>query len=164
MVILKQLIDRILKFTSLIGRFILIALMVTILFDVIGRRFMNTGSVALQELEWHFHGALFLLCLGFNYIENAHVRVDLFREKFSVKTNRAIEVIGCLCLLLPYCGVVIYFGIDFTIKSYLANEMSATSDGLSYRWIIKSFLPVGFLLLGLSGISILLNKREGSND
>lgn len=164
MVILKQIIDRILKTTSLIGRFVLIALMVTIIFDVIGRRFMNTGSVGLQELEWHFHGILFLLCLGFNYIEDAHVRVDLFREKFSEKTNRMIEVLGCLFMLLPYCAVVICFGIDFTVKSYMAGEMSATSDGLSYRWIIKSFLPIGFLLLGLSAISILLKKPENSND
>ncbi|MCC3860791.1 TRAP transporter small permease subunit [Pseudemcibacter aquimaris] len=142
----------------------LIALMITIIFDVIGRRFMNTGSVALQELEWHFHGALFLLCLGFNYIQDAHVRVDLFRENFSYKTNRLIEICGCLLFLIPYSGVVIYFGIDFALKSYLAGEMSATSDGLSYRWIIKSFLPLGFLLLGLSGVSILLNRKEVSND
>lgn len=164
MVILKQLIDRILKATSYIGRFVLIALMITIIFDVIGRRFMNTGSVGLQELEWHFHGILFLLCLGFNYIEDAHVRVDLFRENFSDQTNRMIEIIGCLFLLIPYCAVVIYFGIDFTVKSFLAGEMSATSDGLSYRWIIKSFLPIGFLLLGLSGISILLGKQGSLND
>jgi TRAP-type mannitol/chloroaromatic compound transport system permease small subunit len=164
LVILKQLIDRILKATSYIGRFVLIALMITIIFDVIGRRFMNTGSVGLQELEWHFHGILFLLCLGFNYIEDAHVRVDLFRENFSDQTNRMIEIIGCLFLLIPYCAVVIYFGIDFTVKSFLAGEMSATSDGLSYRWIIKSFLPIGFLLLGLSGISILLGKRGSLND
>lgn len=142
----------------------LIALMITIIFDVIGRRFMNTGSVGLQELEWHFHGILFLLCLGLNYLEDAHVRVDLFRENFSNKTNRMIEICGCIFMLLPYCAVVIYFGIDFTIKSYLAGEMSATADGLSYRWITKAFLPIGFLLLGLSAISILLRKPEKSND
>ena len=142
----------------------LIALMITIIFDVIGRRFMNTGSVGLQELEWHFHGILFLLCLGLNYLEDAHVRVDLFRENFSNKTNRMIEICGCIFMLLPYCAAVIYFGIDFTIKSYLAGEMSATADGLSYRWITKAFLPIGFLLLGLSAISILLRKPEKSND
>lgn len=134
--------------------------MVTILFDVIGRRFMNTSSVALQELEWHFHGALFLLCLGFTYIQDAHVRVDLLREKFSDKTNRLIEILGCLFLLLPYCGVVIYFGIDFTLKSYLAGETSATADGLPYRYVIKAFLPVGFFLLGLSAFSVLLRPRD----
>ena len=134
--------------------------MITILFDVIGRRFFNTGSVALQELEWHFHGALFLLCLGFTYFENAHVRVDLLREKFSDQTNRMIEVIGCLVFLIPYCAVVAYFGIDFAVNSFTSNEVSATSDGLSNRWIIKTSLPVGFFLLGLSAIAILLNRGE----
>ncbi|MDG1859251.1 MAG: TRAP transporter small permease subunit [Emcibacteraceae bacterium] len=157
---LKKTIDAILSYTAIIGRVILIALMITIIFDVIGRRFMNTGSVGLQELEWHFHGALFLLCLGFNYTKDAHVRVDLFRERFSDKTNRTIEVIGCLLFLIPYCSVVIYFGVEFSMKAYLAGEMSATADGLPYRWVIKSFLPIGFLLLGLSGISILLGNRD----
>ncbi|MBL4602342.1 MAG: TRAP transporter small permease subunit [Emcibacteraceae bacterium] len=134
--------------------------MMTILFDVIGRRFMNTGSVALQELEWHFHGALFLLCLGFTYMENAHVRVDLLRENFSKKTNRIIEIVGCLFFLLPYCAVVIYFGVEFTLISYNSGEVSATADGLPYRFIIKSLLPIGFFLLGLSAISILISPGE----
>lgn len=121
---------------------------------------MNTSSVALQELEWHFHGALFLLCLGFTYMQDAHVRVDLLRERFSAKTNRLIEILGCLFLLLPYCGVVIYFGIDFTLKSYLSGETSATADGLPYRFIIKSFLPIGFFLLGLSALSVLLKPEK----
>jgi TRAP-type mannitol/chloroaromatic compound transport system permease small subunit len=142
------------------GRFLLIILMLTILFDVISRRFITTGSVAIQELEWHFHGALFLLCLGFTYMEDAHVRVDIFREKFSEKTNRLIEVFGCLFLLIPYCSIVIYFGIDFTLKAYYVNEVSAAADGLSYRWIIKSLLPIGFFLLGLSAISVLLKKEQ----
>jgi len=137
--------------------------MLTILFDVVTRQFITTGSVAIQELEWHFHGALFLLCLGFTYMKDAHVRVDLYRERFSDKTKRLIEVIGCLFLLLPYCGVVIFFGIEFTLKSYLGGEVSAAADGLAYRWIIKSFLPLGFLLLGLSAVSVLLNKSEDEN-
>ena len=163
MVILKRIVDYILKYTAYIGRFFLIALMLTIIIDVVGRRFMNTSSVALQELEWHFHGALFLLCLGFTYMEDAHVRVDLFREKFTDKTNRLIEIFGCLFFLIPYCTVVIYFGIEFTLKSYLANEVSFAAEGLSHRWIIKSFLPLGFLLLGLSAVSVLLNKSEDEN-
>lgn len=141
----------------------MIALMVTIIFDVITRRFLNVGSVAIQELEWHFHGALFLLCLGFTYLKDAHVRVDLFRDKFSIKTNRLIEIIGCLFFLLPYCTVVFYFGIDFVVNAYIAGEMSPNTEGLPYRWIIKSCLPLGFFLLGIAGISILLKPAENGN-
>lgn len=160
--VILKVISHIVKFTSYLGRFMLIALMLTILFDVIGRRFITTGSVALQELEWHFHGALFLLCLGFTYQENAHVRVDLLREKLSAKTNRIIEIVGCLFLLIPYCAVVIYFGIDFTYKSFLANEISSAADGLPFRWIIKSMLPIGFLLLGLSAVPIIFRSKENN--
>ncbi len=136
--------------------------MITIIIDVLGRRFTNTNSIILQELEWHFHGALFLLCLGFTYMKDAHVRVDVIRENLSPYTSHIIEVIGCLFFLLPYCGVVIYFGIEFTLKSYLTGETSAAAEGLPYRFIIKSCLPIGFLLLGISGISILL-KRENKD-
>lgn len=164
MVILRRIVDQILYKTAYIGRFFLLALMITIIVDVIGRRFFKMSSVSLQELEWHFHGALFLLCLGFTYMKDAHVRVDLFRDWFSSKVNRWIEVIGCSLFLLPYCAVVIYFGIDFTIQAYTAGEMSATAEGLPYRWVIKSLLPIGFFLLGLSGIAVLLNPDKDSHD
>ncbi len=160
MAILKRIVDLTVINTVYLGRFFLIALMVTIIFDVITRRFLNVGSVTLQELEWHFHGALFLLCLGFTYLKDAHVRVDLFRDKFSVRTNRLIEIFGCLFFLLPYCAVVIYFGIDFAAIAYSAGEMSANTEGLAFRWIIKACLPLGFLLLGLAGLSILLGPRQ----
>jgi TRAP-type mannitol/chloroaromatic compound transport system permease small subunit len=136
--------------------------MITIIIDVFGRRFINTNSIILQELEWHFHGALFLLSLGFTYMKDAHVRVDVLRENLNPHTNRIIEFIGCLFFLLPYCCVVIYFGVDFTLKSYLTGEISAAAEGLRYRFIIKSCLPIGFLLLGISGVAILL-KRENKD-
>ncbi len=163
MATLKRIASGIVENTVYLGRFFLIALMVTIIFDVIGRRFFNVGSVALQELEWHFHGGLFLLCLGFTYLKDAHVRVDLFRDKFSERTNRLIEIVGCLFFLLPYCTVVIYFGIDFAANSFSAGEMSPNTEGLPYRWIIKTCLPLGFLLLGIAAVSILLSPREADD-
>ena len=36
-------------------------------------------STLLQELEWHFHVCLYTLVLGYGYIYNRHVRVDLVR-------------------------------------------------------------------------------------
>lgn len=164
MAILKKTIDKILIGTSILGRILIIGLMGLIVYEVVARRFGFLGSIAIQELEWHFHGALFLLCLGFTYLKDAHVRVDIFRERFSPKTNRLIEIAGCLLFLLPYCGVVIYFGVEFTLKAYFNSEMSSAAQGLPYRWMIKSLIPIGFFLLGLSGVSILIGsstKKEG---
>ena len=54
--------------------------------------------------------------------------------------------------------MIIYYGIDFVSRSYNLNEVSSALTGLSHRWIIKSFIPLGMLLLFLAGLSILLKN------
>tara|TARA_A100000164_G_scaffold301053_1_gene276137 strand:- start:317 stop:559 length:243 start_codon:yes stop_codon:yes gene_type:complete len=48
--------------------------------------------------------------------------------------------------------------MDFVNRSYNLNEVSSALTGLSHRWIIKSFIPLGMLLLFLAGVSILLRN------
>ena len=141
-----------------IGAWISVPLMIIIVFDVITRRFLVLGSTKLQEGEWHMHGVLFLLCLGFAYLRNAHVRISLVHERFSPTTQRWIEFIGCLIFAMPYCAIVFYFAIDFVERSWAVGEASDSATGLPYRWAIKAFLPAGMLLLGLATIAVLLRK------
>ena len=42
------------------------------------------------------------------------------------------------------------------IDSFVIGEVSASLVGLSHRWIIKCFLPAGFFLLFLAGVSVML--------
>lgn len=59
----------------------MLAMTATICLDVVTRRFgmqiPGLGSTRLQELEWHFHTALFALWIGYGYLRNIHVRVDV---------------------------------------------------------------------------------------
>ena len=112
----------------------------------------------LQEAEWHAHVILFTLLIGYTYIKDAHVRIDLVRERLSERTQWWIELLGCLLFLIPYCVLVVYFSYDFTVRSYINQEISSSATGLTHRWIIKSFLPIGFALLGLAGIAVLFRK------
>ena len=141
-----------------IGAWISVSLMIIIIFDVITRRFLVLGSTKLQEGEWHLHGVLFLLCLGFAYLKNAHVRISLVHERFSPRVQRWIEFVGCLVFALPYCAIVFYFALDFVERSWVVGEASDSATGLPYRWAIKGFLPAGMLLLGLAAIAVLLRK------
>ena len=54
--------------------------------------------------------------------------------------------------------MIIYYGFDFVSRSYNLNEVSSALTGLSHRWIIKSFIPFGMLLLFLAGLSILMKN------
>ncbi|MGD1876990.1 MAG: TRAP transporter small permease subunit [Kiloniellaceae bacterium] len=150
--------DRVIIMIGKIAAWAGLALILVTIFDVVTRRYFNLGSTKLQEAEWHFHTILFALCLGYAYLKDSHVRIDLVRENLSERTQWWIELAGCLLFLLPYCGLIIWFGIDFVERSFATNEVSASATGLSHRWLIKSMIPIGFGLLALSGIAIMLRK------
>lgn len=155
---LSKLLESIVSFVGKIGSWLAIPLIFIIIFDIITRRFFILGSTKLQEMEWHLHTALFLLVIGYAYIKNSHVRIEIVREKYSPLVKSIFETIGILFFLIPYTALVIYFGLDFVSRSYNMNEVSSALTGLSHRWIIKSFIPIGMLLLMFAGFSVLLKN------
>lgn len=155
---ISNFIDRLLAIIAKVAAWAGVVLIGITIFDVITRRFLVLGSTKLQEAEWHAHVILFTLLIGYTYIKDAHVRIDLVRERLSERTQWWIELLGCLLFLIPYCVLVVYFSYDFTLRSFMNQEISSSATGLTHRWIIKTFLPVGFTLLGLAGIAVVFRK------
>jgi TRAP-type mannitol/chloroaromatic compound transport system permease small subunit len=113
-------------------------------------------STLLQELEWHFHVATFALVLGYGYIYNRQVRVDLVREKLSNVKQAWIELIGVSVFMIPFCLIVAWFSVEYAMGAYTVNEQSSSLVGLSHRWAIKSVLVFGLGLAAVAGFAILL--------
>ena len=124
-------------------------------------------STLLQELEWHSHTALFALVLGFGYIWNTHVRVDLVRETLSFRKKAWLEFIGLTVFLVPFTCIIIYYSSMYAYDSWAFNrdpscgwwqcgEISASLVGMSHRWIIKLVLVFGLITALLAGIAVWL--------
>ncbi len=113
-------------------------------------------STLLQEFEWHLHTALFALVLGFGTIYNTHVRVDLVRDHVSFRKKAWIEFLGLSCFMIPYLLLVIYFASSWVLSSYELGEISASTVGLSHRWIIKATLVFGLITATIAGIAVWL--------
>jgi TRAP-type mannitol/chloroaromatic compound transport system permease small subunit len=126
-------------------------------FDVLARK---TGIPApltkLQELEWHFHAALFSLWMGYGYTINAHPRVDSYTENMTLRRKAWFELLGCLLFALPYMALTAYHTLDFVSESYLLSEQSDSTVGLRYRWFIKGVYAAGIWLVVLGIVSVLL--------
>ena len=155
---MSRFLEKIVHFFGKLGSWLALPLIFIIIFDIITRRFFVLGSTKLQEMEWHLHTSLFLLVLGYAYLKDAHVRIEIVREKYSLIIKTILEILGIIIFLIPYTLLVIYFGIDFVKRSFGMNEVSSALTGLSHRWIIKSFIPIGMLLLFLAGTSLLLKN------
>ena len=148
---------RLLEVIALTGGWLLVVMACVTTFDVVARKFgMQLPYTKLQELEWHFHAALFSLWMGYCYTINAHPRVDSFTEQMSHRGRAWVELAGCLLLALPYIALVSYYSLEFVAKSYALNEQSDSTVGLTHRWVIKGVYAAGLWLVVLGIVSVLL--------
>ena len=107
---ISESLEKIVSIFGKIGSWLAIPLISIIIFDIITRRFFVLGSTKLQEMEWHLHTSLFLLVLGYAYLKDAHVRIEIVREKYALK------VIFILQLHLPSQYRYHYYGLPQYMK------------------------------------------------
>lgn len=134
----------------------LFILTAVIIYDVVGRRMFDTGSILLQELEWHLHGAIAVLAFGYAYLKDAHVRIDVFAQRLSGRIRLRIEIAAILLCLVPFMLFLAYHGYWFAERAFVRGEGSTGGLGLPERWIIKSAIPVSAVLAILGGLAVAL--------
>lgn len=160
---MKPIIRSLDRITDVLGYLVasLTVLMVAVVFyNVIMRYLFSVGSVAMQELEWHFFSAAFMLGMSYTLKYDAHVRVDIFYNEMSIKRRALINVFGAFLFIFPVAIVIVLAGFNFFHESYSIGERSGDPGGLPYVWIIKSVIMISFVLLLISALSFLLRNLE----
>ncbi|MBL0707727.1 MAG: TRAP transporter small permease subunit [Sulfurimonas sp.] len=142
-------IDKSIKYLGYFTAFVLCLLVLLVVYDATARYLFSTGSIALQELEWHLFDLVILFSIAYTLRENSHVRVDIFYANFTPKTKIIIDIISSLFFILPFSFLIIYISIDFVHLSFVQNEVSSNPGGLKYRYIVKALLPISFVFLSL---------------
>jgi TRAP-type mannitol/chloroaromatic compound transport system permease small subunit len=133
-----------------------VALIVVITLNVVLRYVFRSGFVALEEMQWHIYSVGFLLGLSYCITMDGHVRIDVMAEHLRPRTRAWIELIGILVLLLPFAIIILIEAVPFVLRSYNLGEVSGSPGGLPGRWVLKSFLVIGFGLVALAALSRLL--------
>ena len=147
---LSQIIDGVvLKLGAVLG-LIWLSLIGVIVVNVISRYLFSEGFIELEELQWHLYATGFLLGLSYALVQDAHVRVDVFRSRWSAQTKAWVEGYGLLLFLLPFVILVLISAGPFVLYAYQTAEVSQAPGGLPWRWVIKAMLPIGFALLLLA--------------
>ncbi|MBK1667730.1 hypothetical protein CKO28_06740 [Rhodovibrio sodomensis] len=150
---LGRAIDRIGQVTA----WLMLALVLLVAGNVLGRYLLGFSSVAAQELEWHLLVPIALLGLAYGIRRGGHVRVDVFYEHFGTRLQAAVDLLTALLTLL-FALVAIQLSIPYVEQAYWIGEGSPDPGGLPHRFIIKGCLPIGFLLLALQGLQMALES------
>ena len=156
--LIQRLSDRIERFSELSGRglaWLVLVLVALVSYDVVMRYFFLSGSIAIQELEWHLFSIIFLLGAAYTLKHDDHVRLDLvYRSRFMSDYRRAwVNLVCSLLFLIPFCVLIIISSWPFVTQAYQFSEGSPDPGGLPLRWILKASIPLGFFLLIIQGVS-----------
>lgn len=133
-----------------------LVLIIVIVIQVLLRYLFSLNFVELEELQWHLYAIVVMFGLSFTMVNHSHVRVDILRVHFSARLQRIIEIFGIIFLMVPFIFIVIDYGYDLAYEAFRVNESSNSPEGLPYRWIIKSVIPVSFIFLLIASISRIL--------
>ena len=148
-----NLLETVVRWISYLSATTLAALILLVVYDALMRYLFQSGSIALQELEWHLFDVVIMLGIAYTLQRAAHVRVDIFYDQYSERLRRIINIIGALFFILPFSLLIIYVSFDFVLISFEQLEASSDPGGLPYRYLVKALLPLAFTLLIVQTLS-----------
>lgn len=153
-------------FIGLITAIAMVLMIVNVFYDVVMRYFFRSGSIGMQEMEWHLFSVIILLGVAYTLKEDGHVRVDLIYDRLTPRKKAMINMVGAILFILPISLLVGISSIDNAVEAFTSMEQSGDPGGLHYRWIVKALIPLSFFLLIITTIGFFiknLNVYKGNH-
>ena len=155
---IERIINRFSDIVGYVAAALMLLMLVNVFYDAIMRYFFRTGSIAMQEMEWHIFAAVFLFGISYALKEEGHVRVDVLYDGFSPKYKAIVNIVGTFIFLIPLALLIINGSIWFVHEAYITGEISGDPGGLAHRYLIKSIIPLSFIFLVISAIGFVLRN------
>ena len=141
-------IDRLSEWVGKIIAWMVPAMIVAILWEVISRYFFRAPTSWAHELSTMLYGAFVFLAGAYTQRFRAHVRSDALYRFFPVRVRRVCDVItGFLAIVFLF--ILLDVSWEFARRSWEAREFSSLSTWAPPIYPFKSmiFLSTFFLLL-----------------
>jgi TRAP-type mannitol/chloroaromatic compound transport system permease small subunit len=158
---MKKLYNTLHAINELTGKAIawLTLMMMLVTFSVVLLRYMfDLGWVAMQESVVYMHATVFMLGAAYTMKHQGHVRVDIFYQRFTVKTRAWVDLIGTLLLLFPVSIFIAWMGWEYVVDAWRVHEGSREAGGLPGVFLLKSLIILMPTLLIVQGLAMLIEQ------
>jgi TRAP-type mannitol/chloroaromatic compound transport system permease small subunit len=100
---------------------------------------------------------MFMLGASYTLKVNEHVRVDIVYALLPFRAQLWLDLVCAVLFMLPATLLLCFLSWPIFYNSWIIGEMSNNAGGL-LRWPIKFFLPFGFFMLTLQGLSEVIKR------
>lgn len=161
--IAANLIDSVNRIAGIIGGLASLALVIVQALVVVMRygfaasSFLSFPTIYYQEWLVFIFSLIFLLGTAFAMLHDRHVRVDIFYRSSSLRDKAWVNLWGVFFLLLPFMLIFLFKAWPEVFNSW-EIQTGSRDGGLSYWYILYSFIVVFLILILLQGLSLVLRS------
>ena len=140
-----RIIDAINETVGSLASWLIIAMVIVILCEVIARYVFNSPT------SWAFGsmrligGAIIVIGWAYAQLHNAHIRVDVFYTHFSARKKALVDILGSILFFFPLLGALTWLVILNTVEKFLLTGQILTFS----FWCSPSSLYGVVIMLGL---------------
>ena len=149
-------IERLSRVFGYIGAWIIAPLIVSMVWEVISRRFFDAPTMWAYEMSYMLMGTSFIFGLAWTLRMRRHVRVDFLYDHVSLKKQSMIDLVGFAFLALPATLLLLIGLWDFLVYAFERDLRSGQSAWNPVVWPFRAGFVIGFVLLLLQIISEIL--------
>lgn len=139
---------------GLFAMYLLLVMMGILTYAMVSNVAFDSPSKWVMEMAQFTMAAYYLLGGGFTFQDGAHVRMDVFRERWSPRTQHIVDSVTDLILIF-YVGVLLHGAVSSSLYALEYKQRNFTAWGPPMA-PIKIIMTVGILLMLLEAVSRLI--------
>jgi TRAP-type mannitol/chloroaromatic compound transport system permease small subunit len=156
MTVLKKIlkiIDFISEKSGAVGKWFAFLLVLVGAYETISRHFFNAPTIWAYDTMCMAGGATYLLGASYNYLHDAHTRVDLLYSLVSDRKKALINVICAVIFFFPLMTIMLQQATIWALKAWRIDEVMFNSFWYPPAAPYRTVFAFGLLLLVLQGLA-----------
>ena len=102
------------------------------------------------------NGMMFMGIAGYTLMRDGHVRVDIFYRDAPTRRRALVDMFGAVVFVAPFLVVLTVWSLPYVERSWALREGSANVGGLPGLYVLKSFVMVFVVVIGLQALAMFL--------
>ncbi len=148
-----KVIDRISETAGQVGKWFALLLVSVAAFDAIARHFFNAPTIWAYDTITMAGGTIYLLGASYNYLHDAHTRVDVIYGYLGDRRKALLNVIFSIILFFPMMIAMLYMAIKWAARAWTINEVLFNSFWYPPAGPYRTIFALGLFLLVLQGVA-----------
>lgn len=146
---------------GLFAMYLLFVMMAVLTYAMISNVVFKSPAIWVMEMAQFTMAAYYLLGGGFTFQDDAHVRMDVFRARWSPRTQYIVDAVSGFIVLF-YLGVLLNGAVSSSLYALEYGQKNYTA------WAppmapIKIIMAVGILLMTLQVIARIIRDVAGAS-